>query len=285
MQHELTVYRDGIQYVRDSTIRGANLGWTVDRIAAETRLPAHLASESALMPLYGEVEWSVRAIYGNRVGWFDGRVDHLYPLPPDRLAAHAIDAMGGPGAVRELAEQTDDPQWALTLVGWLRDDGRATDLDALEARAARALAETEANSNGRAYLLQSARDAESGPVDFQAPKLGEAFIDDLPAAVVFEQLPARLDVSAAAGVHEAVVVELTDEATFYVVVRNGICEVSVGQPLPGTPEPVARLIGTSGDFKRLVLSGVPSLDALTAFEVRGSKLGLLGFFARFEPGL
>ena len=51
------------------------------RVHTQISLPRHLRQQSALDELYGQIDWSVRAIYGNELGWFDGRAEDLYKLP------------------------------------------------------------------------------------------------------------------------------------------------------------------------------------------------------------
>ncbi|MCA9541433.1 MAG: MBL fold metallo-hydrolase, partial [Myxococcales bacterium] len=93
IREALTGYRDGIQWVRDAVVRGANAGLPLDAIVARAALPAHLAAEPALAELYGQVDWSARALYGNHLGWFDGREATLYP--PRHVIAREIALMGG----------------------------------------------------------------------------------------------------------------------------------------------------------------------------------------------
>ena len=67
VQDALRNYRDAIQWVRDAVVRGANAGEDVDTLANGIGLPPHLATEPALAELYGQVDWSVRAIYSNHL--------------------------------------------------------------------------------------------------------------------------------------------------------------------------------------------------------------------------
>lgn len=283
VQRQLTVYRDGIQWLRDETIRGANAGRSIDQLASEIGLPPAIASEPALQPLYGELSWSVRAIYGNHIGWFDGRVDHLYPLAPVDHATRTIAAMGGNEVVRGLAESAADPQWALHLAGMLRVVG--VPQPEIEAQAAERLAETKGNSNGRAYLLQSAFEARNGLSPLQEPVLDDRFTARIPIDHLMNQMPRRLKPDAVAGVHESVKLDLGPDAVWFLTVRNGVLEVRHGTPLPGTPQPAATLVGTEDAFRALALRRLPVMEAIGAFEVEGNPLALAKFFARLEQGI
>jgi len=72
---QLTDYRDGIQWVYVETIRGANEGKSMDELASSVGLPLHLRDNDALDELYGQIDWSVRAIYSGELGWFDGQAE------------------------------------------------------------------------------------------------------------------------------------------------------------------------------------------------------------------
>jgi alkyl sulfatase BDS1-like metallo-beta-lactamase superfamily hydrolase len=45
------------------------------------KLPEHLSKHPYLIEYYGTVEWSVKAIFSNYMGWFSGKPSELHPLP------------------------------------------------------------------------------------------------------------------------------------------------------------------------------------------------------------
>ena len=90
----LTHYRDAIQWVCDEVVSGANKGLDVDALAEAIRLPQHLAEKYYNKELYGQIDWAVRAIYANNLGWFDGRADRLYPMPHREVALRASGPRG-----------------------------------------------------------------------------------------------------------------------------------------------------------------------------------------------
>jgi alkyl sulfatase BDS1-like metallo-beta-lactamase superfamily hydrolase len=69
----LTAYRDGIKSILDQTIQGMKRGERPDELAQHVKLPPPLAENPYLQEFYGSVEWTVRGIYADRVGWFDKR--------------------------------------------------------------------------------------------------------------------------------------------------------------------------------------------------------------------
>jgi len=284
VQEALRNYRDGIQWVRDAVVRGANAGEDVDTLAEGIGLPPHLAAEPALVELYGQIDWSVRAIYGNALGWFDGRASALYPLPRREQAARTIAAMGGAQKVREAARTADDPRWAIHLLSLLE----ATDEDVSEpmARAYEEVAETVYNTNGRGYLLRSAEERRTGLSSLGEPEWAEEFVDAVPVELIFNSLAARLKPDASLDVHESVIVRFPDDQ-FVLTVRRGVAEVVRGAPLSGTPEPVAVAVTDVATWRRLALQLDQPAAAIASgrLEIEGTLLGFSRFMGRFERGL
>ncbi|MCB9675328.1 MAG: MBL fold metallo-hydrolase [Alphaproteobacteria bacterium] len=279
----LTAYRDAIQWVRDSVVRAANAGTPLDAIGAAEAL----AGDPALAELYGQLDWSARAIYTNELGWFDGRASQLYPLPPDDRAKRLIGAMGGREAVLAALDASDDPRWALELLELLEASGEQG-LNTRFADAYEALAATTANTNGRAYLLVSARERRAGRVEgVGEPTLAEDFVEGLPIVQVMQSTAARLRPGAAQGVHETVVLAFTDHDPAVLTVRNGVLEVVWGTPLPGTPEPLATAHVSTRAWKDLALQRRSAAGALAdgSLGIEGSALGFRAFMDRFEQGL
>lgn len=291
----LTRYRDAIQWTRDRVIQLANAGHSVDSIAAEVGLPPAIADAPELAELYGQVDWSARAIYNERLGWFDERPELLYPHPPPERARRLLDAMGGPDAVRALAQRAaaDDPRWALELYALLRDhDPKAmspgTALAGEFAGAIEAVARATANTNGRGFLLETAHRLRHGLVGPARPTIDPAVLDALPIAHFFGVMATRLDPELAASVHESARFHFTDtDERFVVTIRHGIAEVIAGEPLPATPEPLARVETTTATWRRLALGLTTPVAALASGDlaVEGDPLAFRRFSERFRRGL
>ncbi|MBK6579113.1 MAG: MBL fold metallo-hydrolase [Sandaracinaceae bacterium] len=293
----LTRYRDGIQWVRDRVVAQANQGVPVDRIAEEMALPVGLAEDPALAPLYGQLDWSARAIYGSHLGWFDGRPEALYPVPARDVAVRSVRLMGGPEAVRRAARAaTDegDPRWALHLLVLLRDagelDATAQGAGALELAAAlEAVGQQVGNSNGRGYLLESANELRDGVAAPLVPRPAPSMLDSVPIAQFFEVMASRLIPELSSDTHECVhfVFEDTQES-FYMTVRRGVAELVEGDtPLPGTPTPIATVHTRTGVWRRLAADLESPVAALASGDLRveGDALAFQAFTARFRRGL
>ena len=81
IRNTLNVYRDGIAFVHDQTIRWLNQGFSQNEIVEQIQAtkPKELFEHCYLLEFYGTIEWSVRAIYMKNMGWFSGKVDDLFP--------------------------------------------------------------------------------------------------------------------------------------------------------------------------------------------------------------
>ncbi len=285
----LTDYRDAIAWVLAEVIRGANAGRDVDTLAANIGLPPQLADKPALTELYGQIDWSVRAIYGAELGWFDERPEQLYPDPD--AATRELAMLGGAATVLREAEAAmtrDEPRWTLHLLAKLRAAAAPEFATAreLHARALQQLGEQTDNSNGRAYLLEAAARLR-GPV----PPLAVAIDDDLraglPIDLFFAAMGARLEPDRAGDAHESIAIRFTDsDARYVVTVRRGVAELVRGEPLPGTPAPLARITTDTDTWKRLALQQDSAAWALLGdrLTVDGSLLDLRRFLAYFRRG-
>lgn len=290
----LTNYRDAIQWVRDQVVRRANQGQDLDTIAQEVKLPPHLANQPYLQQTYGQVDWSAKAIYTNNLGWFDGRPERLYPLPAGEAAAREVALMGGEPKVLELARQAlsqGQARWSLHLLAKIKDSGLASGSLAgpwaeAKAQALEALAGQVTNSNGRAYLLESAYELRHGLEPQKQRPLPERLTEKLPLEFILGQMAANLDPEASMDLHQSLVLVFpTQGQRFVITQRHGLAEVIAGQALPGTPEPLATLTMDAGDFRDLALGrrGALALYAAGKIEVDGSWLQALAFLGRFKP--
>jgi alkyl sulfatase BDS1-like metallo-beta-lactamase superfamily hydrolase len=288
----LTTYRDAIQHLHDSVVRAANLGLDVDRIAEQAALPAEIAKVPALEELYGQLDWSARAIYGNALGWFDGRPEALYPLPRGERAQHFVELAGGVERVLERAREArsqDDHALSVELLALVRDaSGDDPSHRAEMATSLRALAATVANTNGRGYLLETALELEGHEREAKRPEPNAELVQAIPISVFFEVMATRLIPERAVDVHESLRFEFDDgEPPAVLTLRNGVLEVVRGAPLPGTPAPFATLSTSAATWRKLATDTMSPVEAVASGELRieGDVTDLLRFLQRFRRGL
>ena len=161
----LTAYRDGIKSILDQTINGIKKGERPDELVAHVKLPPDLAANPYLQEFYGGVEWTVRGIYADRVGWFDGNATNLFPLPEKDRATKLVRLIGGPDQVLARAREAltaGDFKWAAELSDYVlaidgTKDTANTSARRIKAQALTELGERQINAIARNYYLTSAQ--------------------------------------------------------------------------------------------------------------------------------
>ena len=168
----ITDYRDTIQFMWDQTVRGANLGLTLDELVAFVQLPSQFIQRYVTTQFYGLVEHHVRQIYTGLFGWFDEDESKLLPTPSPERAQKLIAGFGGKPNVRsaiDKALEESDYRWAIELSTWLvrcelnpggrADAGKQEDRDRL-AESLRGVGQTTTSSNVRNWCLTRALELE-----------------------------------------------------------------------------------------------------------------------------
>lgn len=157
----LSAYRDGLKSVLDQTAEGIRKGERPDELVAHVKLPPALAGHPFLQEFYGGVEWTVRGIYADQVGWFDGNPARLFPLRERDRATKLVALIGGVDRALEGARAAlaaGDFTWAAGLADsvLLNDTGHAA-ARRLKAQALTELGERQINAIARNYYLTSAQ--------------------------------------------------------------------------------------------------------------------------------
>lgn len=156
----LTIYRDGIQYIHDQTIRLINEGLYPDEIVELIKLPENLAKSPYLFEFYGTVRWSVKSIFNGYLGWFSGNPSELDPLTRKERAVMISKLAGGDEILfKELnaAVENKQMQWALELSDHLMTLNYSIDkVKELRKQALIYEASVSSNPNKRNYFLTSA---------------------------------------------------------------------------------------------------------------------------------
>jgi alkyl sulfatase BDS1-like metallo-beta-lactamase superfamily hydrolase len=284
----LTNYRDAMQWIRDEVVRGANQGLDLDTLAETIRLPEHLARHHYNREFRGKVDWCVRAIYTNNLGWFDGRPDRLFTHDRKTTAEREVELIGGPERLIESADRAleeGDPRWAIHLLVKLQDSGvESAEVRERLATAYETVARGSYNFDGRAYLLESALELREGMPAVERARINREMALGLPLAQLFDVMATRLDTPSTMDVHESVHFVFPDEESrFVVTIRRGVAEVVEGEPLPGTPEPIAILTMDSKIYREMALGLTSPLSVVAGgdADLTGSWTGFVTFFRRF----
>ena len=155
----LTNYRDAMQWVVDRTIEGAKLYMTPDELVQYAALPEHLAELDYLADYYGSVWGTVRDIYAQDLGWFDGDPLNLHRESLLKQSQRMADLVGGADVLLTKAREAmaaDDPLGAAQLVQHvirLRPEDPESKL--LMADALAVIGERTLNGPARNYTLSS----------------------------------------------------------------------------------------------------------------------------------
>lgn len=157
----LTAYRDGLKSIIDQTLDGIRKGERPDELVAHVKLPPALARSPFLQEFYGGVEWTVRGIYADQAGWFDGNATKLFPLPEKDRATRLVAVIGDIDRVLErgrAALADKDFTWAAELADYvLVNDPTHVQARRLKAAALTELAERQVNAIARNYYLTTAQ--------------------------------------------------------------------------------------------------------------------------------
>ena len=226
----LTIYRDAIQFVHDQTIRLMNKGHSPDEISHMIQLPPEVSSSPFVREFYGTVRWSVKSIFNGYLGWFDGNVSNLDPLPSEDYARRLAILSGGEEKLFEAlqkAVESEDMQWALQLsdsllaLNYKIDSTKKLRQEAIQYIGDRAL-----NPNKRNYFLSSANELNA---NYQAepllPQTSE-LLSEISIDMFFDILSVRLNSEKTIGMKKRVCFDFDSGVIKTITLRNGIAEIS-----------------------------------------------------------
>ena len=128
--------------------------------------------------------------------------------------------------------------------------------------------------------------AEGGEPEPPEVVASERLVARIPLENIFFVLGSKLMPEKSMDVHESMQFVFPDEdKRFTITVRRGIAEVvGGGEPLPGTPDPLAVLTFDSLDFRKMIfkLTSPAALWGSGKISVQGSWVDALRFLRRFD---
>jgi alkyl sulfatase BDS1-like metallo-beta-lactamase superfamily hydrolase len=236
IRDSITDYRDTIQFMWDQTVRGANLGLTLDELVAFVQLPSQFSQRYFTTQFYGVVEHHVRQIYNGLFGWFDEDEARLFPTPSPERAQKLIAGFGGKPNVRsaiDKALQENDYRWAIELSTWLvrgelnssgrADAGEQEDRDRL-AESLRRVGQSTTSANVRNWCLTRALELE-GTLSlerFRGHRFRTAEVLRRPAIESVPILKVLLVPERAAGLNQEVRISFDDDSATGLRIRNQV---------------------------------------------------------------
>ena len=252
----LMIYRDGIQFIHDQTIRLMNQGMHPEEIIENIELPSVVASSPYLQEFYGTVRWSVKSIFNGYLGWFSGNISELDPTSTFKKAKFVSDMIGGSDALfaeLERAITNGDMQWALELSDLLLAiDHRRTEVTKYRAEAALYLGHMASNPNKRNYFLSEAQRLLGNQQSVNIIPPEASMLDQIPMDMFFDVLrvnlnPEKVDPS------EIITVcfKFSSGLTKAMILRNQIAQITSRLPMDCTIN-----IKTDEQILKQVLAGI-----------------------------
>ena len=281
----LTIYRDGIQFIHDQTIRLMNQGMQPEEIIENIDLPKAVASSPYLQEFYGTVRWSVKSIFNGYLGWFSGNIAELDPTSTFKRAKFISQMVGGPdGLFAELEKAIIDEemQWALELSDLLLAiDHRASEVTRYRAKAALYIGTMASNPNKRNYFLSESQrlfgDQES--VNIIPPEA--SMLEQIPMDMFFDVLrvnlnPAKVDPNKIV----TACFEFSSGLSKAMILRNQVAQIKSILPLDCTIN-----IKTDEQVLKQVLAGVknPIVEIANGNIIVDKDVQFLSLLTAFRP--
>lgn len=289
VEETLRIYRDGIQFVHDQTVRQMNKGRSADEIAATLRLPAALAAHPYLRERYGRVSWSVRGIYSGYLGWFEGDPARLEPLAPQERAQHYLRAFAAGQSLPQQVEEAlkaEEWSWAAELAMlWQQAEPEEKEAKLARAEALEGMAKQAENPNLRNWARTTAAELRGDlvlkPTSPEQNPL--ALIDSLPIDGFLRGLPTRLRAEDTETVNLKVELFFPDlDRRYSLHVRGGVAELRQ-RPCP---EASLKIQSSAQNFKRILARKASALALLSSGElvISGEASSLVSFLRLFDAG-
>ena len=280
----LTIYRDGIQYVHDQTIRLMNKGFYPNEIVEMIKLPESIRNSPFLYEFYGTVRWSVRSIFNGYLGWFSGNPTDLDPLTNKEEATRFATIVGGNDPLfiaLEEAVNNSDMQWALELSDRLLIlEYRIDEVNNLRKQALTYLGKRSSNPNKRNYFLTSAIELSSDFKGFPKAERNEDLMKQISLDTIFKILSVSYDPTKHDNSVYKVCFNFLSGTNKTITLRNHIAAISEND----LEDCNLSVEANDFDFKK-VLGGIKSPVGSIAdgsINIEGGNIAFLNFLLKFR---
>jgi alkyl sulfatase BDS1-like metallo-beta-lactamase superfamily hydrolase len=281
----LTIYRDGIQFIHDQTIRLMNQGMHPEEIIENIDLPEAVASSPYLQEFYGTVRWSVKSIFNGYLGWFSGNIAELDPTSTLKRAKFISQMVGGPDALFTELEKAiidEEMQWALELSDLLLAmDHRISEVTRYRAKAALYIGSMASNPNKRNYFLSEAQRlfGDHETVNIIPPEA--SMLEQIPMDMFFDVLRVNLNPKKVDS-NEIVTAcfEFSSGLSKAMILRNQIAQIKATLPLDCSVN-----IKTDEQTLKQVLAGIknPILEIANGNLIVDKDVQFLKLLTAFRP--
>ena len=281
----LTVYRDGIQFIHDQTIRLMNQGMHPEEIIENIDLPEAVASSPYLQEFYGTVRWSVKSIFNGYLGWFSGNIAELDPTSTFKRAKFISQMDGGPDALFAELEKAiidEEMQWALELSDLLLAmDHRISEVTKYRAKAALYIGTMASNPNKRNYFLSEAQRLSGDQESINIIPPEASMLEQIPMDMFFDVLRVNLNPEKV-DPNEIVTAcfEFSSGLSKAMILRNQIAQIKAT-----LPQDCSVNIKTDEQTLKQVLAGVknPILEIANGNLIVDKDVQFLKLLTAFRP--
>ncbi|WP_346025095.1 alkyl sulfatase dimerization domain-containing protein [Alkalibacterium indicireducens] len=140
-----------------------NLGYAVDEVIKNVKLPSHLQSLPYMEEFYGTVEWSIKSIYSAYLGWFDGNPTNTNKLSKEKYSEKLLSLIENKEKIMsEIVNDNDkeDLLWAMELCDLLLNSksNNQKEINILKAKIMLKVADYETSANSRHYYIEYAKE-------------------------------------------------------------------------------------------------------------------------------
>lgn len=104
-------FRDGLKFIYSETVKGINEGKDVYTLMQSIKVP----QEYGFAEYFGKVEWTIRGIYQEYVGWFDENPASMYSLPISTIYSDIVDLAGVEALVEKSEQYLTEKQYIKVL--------------------------------------------------------------------------------------------------------------------------------------------------------------------------
>ncbi|GLU47175.1 alkyl sulfatase dimerization domain-containing protein [Nocardiopsis ansamitocini] len=280
----LELYRDGIQYVHDQSIRHMQAGADPDALLELVDIPDHMDFSAFGRPLYGNFVRATTHHYTTYLGWFSGRAAELTPLPRTVRAGRLAQLIGGDRLVEEAraALQNGEAQWSAELAQLALDASPRSPgaRRALES-ALRTLGHAAPNPLLRNYYYSAAMEV-SGDIDLEAVRDLIERPEWMTAHAILETLRFRILPEVAAELDVTIGVDLSDTGEHYALRLHNL----VLRVLPDLPDTIDARITLAKQHLGELVYGEEDLETLVvwgAVQIDGEVAHVRRFWGAIGP--
>lgn len=104
-------FLSGLKFIYAETLKGINAGKDLYALMQEIKVP----DQYGIRPYYGKVEWTVRGIWQEYVGWFDENPVSMYSIPFSDVYADLLELIGPEKFMARIRQHLEQKEFLKVL--------------------------------------------------------------------------------------------------------------------------------------------------------------------------